>query len=69
MRHMLMLVLSLPLAACGVGETVGVAAVEAEAKAKEIEAGQRLEAETKARLERSLATEKIKLEDMEAGKR
>jgi len=69
MRRLLMLVLSLALAACGAGETVGVAAVEAEAKAKDIEAGKRLEAETKARLEQALAAEQKKLQDAETGNR
>jgi hypothetical protein len=54
------------LTACGAGETVGVAAVEAKAKAQEIEEGKRLEAQTKAQVEQSLAADQKKLQDAEA---
>ncbi len=66
MKRISILLLPLMLGACGAGETVGVAAVEAKAKAQEIEAGKQLEAQTKAQVEQSLTADQQKLQDAEA---
>jgi hypothetical protein len=66
MKYMVVLLVPFILTACGAGETVGVAAVEATAKAQEIKAGKKLEADTKAQLEQSMAAGQKNLEDAEA---
>ena len=66
MKRMTFLALSLILAGCGAGETVGVAAVQAKAAAEDVRAGKQLEAQTRAQVKQSLAADQKRLQDAEA---
>lgn len=61
-RWMATLPLCACLVACGAGETVTAAAVEAKMKADEIQQGKQLEAQTKAQVEQALSAGATRLQ-------
>lgn len=69
MNRALLFLMPFLLAACGAGESVGVAAVQAKAAADEAKAGKQLEDQTKQQVEQALAADKNNLDAADAGNR